>query len=219
MACSSRPSAGPPSWCSTGPPTRGSDGSWSRPYWAANLTHVPAAWGVEGWPQNESPQGLLFFNSQIQQGYKAWLKKLLATRNPHTGIPLAHDPAVAIIQLQNEDSMLFWTMQNVKGRQLELPGEQFGKWLARKYGSLAAAGRAWRGDAMGEDDLARGKVGIHIVWEWTQERQGGRKARLDDQLQFFAETMYRFNQDMALYLREDLGCRQLVNAGNWSSRT
>ena len=109
------------------------------PYWAANLKHVPAAWGIEGWPENESPQGLLFFNPRLQEAYKAWLKTLLTTRNPHTGIPLAHDPAVAIIQLQNEDSMLFWTMQNVKGRQLELLGEQFGKWLAGKYGSLAAA--------------------------------------------------------------------------------
>jgi hypothetical protein len=187
------------------------------PYWAANLKHVPAAWGIEGWPENESPQGLLFFNPRLQEGYKAWLKKLLTSRNPHTGIPLAHDPALAIIQLQNEDSMLFWTMQNVKGRQLELLGEQFGKWLARKYGSLAAAQRAWRGDAKAEDDLAHGKVGIYIVWEWTQEREGGRKTRLDDQLQFFAETMYRFNQEMARYLREDLGCRQLINAGNWKT--
>ncbi len=70
---------------------------------------------------------------------------------------------------------------------------------------------------MPEDDLARGIVGIHIVWEWTQERSGGRKRRLDDQLQFFAETMYRFNQEMARYLREELGCKQLINAGNWKT--
>ena len=113
--------------------------------------------------------------------------------------------------------MLFWTMQNVKGRQLQLLGEQFGKWLAQKYGSIDRALQAWDGDAMPEDDLSRGMVGIHIVWEWTQPREGGRKRRLDDQLQFFAETMYRFNQEMARYLREDLGCKQLINAGNWKT--
>jgi hypothetical protein len=187
------------------------------PYWAASQKHVPAAWGIEGWPENQDPQGLLFFNPRLQEGYKSWLKALLAPPNPHTGIPLAKDPALAIIQLQNEDSMLFWTMQAVKGRQLRLLGEQFAAWAARKYGSVERALQAWQGDGMPEDDPSRGVLGIHIVWEWTQDREGGRKLRLDDQLQFFAETMYRFNREIARYLREDLGCKQLINAGNWKT--
>ena len=58
-------------------------------------------------------------------------------------------------------------------------------------------------------------MGLLLVWEWTQPREGGRKRRLDDQLQFYAETMYRFNREIERYLREELGCKQLVNAGNW----
>ncbi len=187
------------------------------PYWAASLKHVPASWGIEGWPENHDAQGLLFFNPKLQEGYRAWLKALLAPVNPYTGIPLARDPALAIIQLQNEDSMLFWSMQNVKGRQLELLGEQFGRWLKKKYGALDRAVRAWDADAMPEDDLARGRLGIAIVWEWTQERGGGHKKRLDDQLQFFAETMHDFNRETARYLRDELGCKQLINAGNWKT--
>ncbi|WP_337177525.1 hypothetical protein [Paludisphaera sp.] len=185
------------------------------PFWASALKHVPAAWGIEGWPEDLSPQGLLFFNPKLQEGYRAWLKALLVPPNPYTGIPLAKDPAVAIIQLQNEDSMLFWTMQAVKGRQLEYLGERFGEWLATKYGSLDRAKAAWGGESMREDDFARGRVGLHINWEWTQPRTGGRKKRLDDQLQFYAETMHRFNAETARYLREELGCEQLINAGNW----
>ena len=44
---------------------------------------------------------------------------------------------------------------------------------------------------------------------------GGSQARLDDQLQFYAEKMYDFNREIERYLHEDLGCKQLVNAGNW----
>ncbi|WP_165074192.1 hypothetical protein [Paludisphaera rhizosphaerae] len=187
------------------------------PYWASALKHIPTSWGIEGWPENQGAEGLLFFNPRFQEGYRAWLKALLTPPNPYTGIPLAKDPALAIIQLQNEDSMLFWTMQSVKGRQLQVLGEQFGQWLAKKYGSIAAASKAWGGDSMKEDDFARGVVGIHIVWEWTQPRQGGKKKRLDDQLQFFAETMHKFNEETAKYLREELGCNQLVNAGNWKT--
>ena len=185
------------------------------PYWSANIKHVPSQWGLEGWPENEGPLGLLFFNPTLQAGYKAWLKALLARPNPHTGIPLATDPALAIIQLQNEDSLLFWTAQNIKGKQAELLGRQFGDWLKSKYGSLPAAFKAWRNDKVAEDRPDQGIVGLLLVWEWTQARTGGRKRRLDDQLQFYAETMHRFNREIERYLREELGCRQLVNAGNW----
>ncbi|MGC8638269.1 MAG: hypothetical protein ACP5XB_00145 [Isosphaeraceae bacterium] len=187
------------------------------PYWAASLKHVPPSWGIEGWPEDHDAQGLLFFNPRLQEGYKAWLKQLLTPVNPYTGIPLARDPALAIIQLQNEDSMLFWTMQNVKGTQLQFLGKLFGKWLTKKYGSIDRALQAWDGDRMPEDDPAQGMLGIHIIWEWTQPSRGGRRRRLDDQLEFYAETMCRFNQEMARYLREELGCKQLVNAGNWKT--
>ena len=59
---------------------------------------------------------------------------------------------------------------------------------------------------------ARGVLGIQIVWQFTQSRSGGKKKRLDDQLQFFAETMYRFNKEIVRYLHEELGCKQLINS-------
>ena len=187
------------------------------PYWSDELKRVPASWGIEGWPQDQSPVGLLFFNPRLQEGYKAWLKAWLTPPNPHTGIPLAKDPALAIIQIQNEDSLLFWTEQSIKGKQLELLGKQFGDWTKAKYGTLQAALNHWDGGGLPEDDPAHGVLGIHIVWQFTQPRSGGFKKRLDDQLQFFAETMYRFNAEIARYLREDLGCKQLINAGNWKT--
>ena len=185
------------------------------PYWSANVKQVPAQWGLEGWPENEAPFGLLFFNPKLQEGYRAWLKALLSRPNPYTGIPLSKDPALAIIQLQNEDSLLFWTAQNIKGKQAELLGQQFGEWLKGKYGSLAAAFAAWGNDKVQEDRPGEGVVGLLLVWEWTQAREGGRKRRLDDQLEFYARTMHRFNGECERYLREELGCKQLINAGNW----
>jgi hypothetical protein len=187
------------------------------PYWSGNLKQVPSAWGIDGWPENQAPVGLLFFNPKLQEGYKAWLKALLTRPNPYTKIPLAHDPALAIIQLQNEDSLLFWTAQGIKGKQAELLGRQFGDWLRAKYGSLAAAFKAWGNDRVQEDRPDEGIVGLALVWEWTQAREGGRKRRLDDQLQFYAEKMYGFNREIERYLRAELGCKQLVNAGNWKT--
>ena len=34
-------------------------------------------------------------------------------------------------------------------------------------------------------------------------------------MQFFTETMRAFNKMIGDYLKQELGCKQLVNAGNW----
>ena len=101
-----------------------------------------------------------------------------------------------MIHLQNEDSLLFWTEQDIKGKQLELLGQQFGDWRKAKYGSIAAAVSLGRRHGPGRC-RSRGILGMLIVWQFTQQRDGGLKKRLDDQLQFFAETMYGFNAEIA----------------------
>jgi len=59
---------------------------------------------------------------------------------------------------------------------------------------------------------------LYLVWELTQHRgTEGRQQRCADQMQFFSETMYNFNRMIGEYLRNELGCKQLVNAGNWKT--
>lgn len=191
------------------------------PYWSVAVKLQPS-WNVPG-GANQSAAALLFWDPTLQKGYKEWWKALLLPRNPYDGLPLWRDPAVAILQLQNEDSMLFWTIQGVKGPQLQELETLYGQWLTRKYGSLGAANRAWGGETppdgsfqagMG-DDFAQGRAGIYIVWYLTQPASGYTQKRLSDQLQFFVETMKSFNTRMIHYLRTSLGCKQLINPGNW----
>jgi hypothetical protein len=183
------------------------------PYWATSRD--VSRWGIEGYTGNTALWGLLFFDAKLQEGYRAWVTALYRPRNPYTGIPLARDPAVGIIQVQNEDSILFWTMQGIKPAQVGRLGQKFGQWLVKKYGSLAKAKTAWSGAGHDRDDFARGKVGIFIVWHMTQPRQGGLARRLDDQLQFLAEMQRRFYADMGDFYRKTLGCKQPLNASNW----
>ena len=189
------------------------------PYWAVSA-HAKKGWGVAE-SGNGNLTGLLFFDSALQRGYKAWLKRIYADVNPYTGIPLAKDPSVAVIQLQNEDSMLFWTMQSVKGEAQDNLRKLFGTWVLKKYGSFEKALTAWKGYKADDDDFANGKPGLFITWELTEQARNtkghgdGREARLADQTEFTARTMADFNREMTLYLRQDLGCKQLVNAGNW----
>ena len=45
-----------------------------------------------GWPENEAPFGLLFFNPKLQEGYKAWLKALLDAAQPLHGHSAGEGP-------------------------------------------------------------------------------------------------------------------------------
>lgn len=184
------------------------------PYWAVSVDVQPN-WGLKD-PGGKNLTGLLFFDKQLQEAYKAWVRSLMSRPNPHTGIPLAEDPAVAIFQIQNEDSLLFWTESAIQGEQRVALGKLFGTWLVDKYGSLENAGRTWGGrtDVKGDDPRA-GIVMPREIYHLTQEQRGPMAKRLNDQLAFYTETMRDFNLEIARFLREEIGYRGLINAGNW----
>lgn len=180
------------------------------PYWATARAHP--SWGIEGYPSGAC-WGLLYWDETLQKGYKAWVKELLTRKSPYTGIPLGKDPAVAIFQIQNEDSLLFWTTGGLKGDVLKRLQKRYGAWLAKKYGSLAKAKEGWGGTKLdGDTDDAAGFLGM---WEFHPGNQGGKRQRLADQMHFYADTMYQFNKMIGDYVRTELGCPVLVNAGNW----
>ena len=183
------------------------------PYWA-NGKKV-TGWGIAGYTGQTDLWGLLFFSEKLQAGYKAWVKALYAPTNPYTGIALAKDPAVAIIQVQNEDGMFFWTMQGMKPEQQAVLGRKFAAWLTAHYGTLEAARAAWAGAGEPADDWARGQVVILPTWNLTQEETGPKAKRVADQVHFFADTQRGFYAGIADYYKKTLGCGQLVNASNW----
>ncbi|MBT3201708.1 MAG: hypothetical protein HN350_17540 [Phycisphaerales bacterium] len=184
------------------------------PFWA----HVtaPPSWGIDGYA-NAQPWGLLFFNEKLQTGYKAWVKELYTRKSPYTGVALKDEPAVAIIQIKNEDSLLFWTMQGIRGPQKKLLGAKFAQWLIKKYGSLDKAKLAWKGAGHKDDNFAERVVGIYIIWEMTRPQKGGKALRINDETQFLSETMHSFYKEIADYHRKTLGCRQIINPMNWTS--
>jgi hypothetical protein len=189
------------------------------PYWAGASRAKPAMGYLDD--GGHGNWGLLFFDLKLQAAYKTWWKQILSETNPYTGIPLGSDPALAILQLQNEDSLLFWTSQNIKGAAKKELRRQFAEYLKGKYGSPEKALEQWGGarvprDQDGPDDFANNEAALYIVWEMTQRRgNDGQQERLSDQLQFFTETMRNFNRSMSEYIRDKLKCKALINAGNW----
>lgn len=185
------------------------------PYWAGPMK-FSAAWGIPG-DAAQPAWGLLFFDPMLQAAYKAWLRQLLEPKNPYTGVPLAQDPSVALIQIQNEDSLLFWTVDGIKGAQRAALEMRFGAFLRREHGSLQKAVARWDGDRIDTDILRAGRAPLLPTWELTQPPGTRRATRIADQTEFLTRTMYDFNQMIVRFLRDELGVKQLVNAGNWKT--
>lgn len=175
-----------------------------------------------GYAGGKHPFALLYFNPAFESLYRTWWRGLLTAPNPH-GPPLKDEPAVAFVEMVNEDSTLFWTFNpdagqggNIPDAQRALLEKQFGDWLLAKYPGLTLAqirSRQWAGLGVSHDQFAAGRVGFRPLWNLFNER----RPRDRDTAEFLTELMTRFHRRTYAYFREELGFRGLVTCSNWKT--
>ncbi|NJO01077.1 MAG: hypothetical protein HC880_04695, partial [Bacteroidia bacterium] len=144
------------------------------PFWAGSVENMPAAWGLGDYQGDVQPWGLMYFDAKFKEAYKKWVEYLYTETNPYTGLALKDDPAVALIQIKNEDGVFFWTIQDVRPSLKAEMERQFYEWLIDKYQTIEAAYTAWAGETLSEDQPAQQRMGLYIIWEATQERTGAK---------------------------------------------
>ena len=90
--------------------------------------------------------GSIFLSPELQDLQIAQIVSILKHKNRYTGLTYAKDPAVAVVELFNEDSALFY---GTLGRLQKIPtlrkmaAARFCDWLKAKYGSKDACLTAW----------------------------------------------------------------------------
>jgi hypothetical protein len=169
------------------------------------------------------PFALIYFHEGLQTVYRAWWNALLAQPNPRTGRALKDEPAVAMIELVNEDSLFFWTFNPDRGKDSHLPAPQrelletrFGEWLQKRYPGKSLEEirtKNWNGISTPQDDLSAGRVGFRPLWNIVRERT----ARDQDTVRFLADLQLRFYRESMDYVKSTLGYRGLVCASNWQT--
>lgn len=179
------------------------------PLWMNPKSDYPTLKGYDG---KKHPFAALFFDPAFQAQYRQWWSALLTTTNPATGKTLVDEPAVAGLELQNEDSFFFWTFseQNVPAPELHLLQKNFGDWLTKKYGSLSAALEHWKGLKVSSDDFAEGRAGFRPLWNLFSEKT----LRDQDTAAFLLEIQTKFYADTYAFLRH-LGFQGVITACNW----
>ncbi len=113
----------------------------------------------DGFPEtiNQTPgfqKRLDYFQRRIVDLQKDYARQLLTAKNPYTGYSLADDPAVAVIEINNENSLLGMRTRDIADGLESLPEPFKGEltalwnaWLAERYPSDEALAKAWSKNA------------------------------------------------------------------------
>ncbi|MBV8781219.1 MAG: hypothetical protein JO353_07460, partial [Phycisphaerae bacterium] len=181
-------------------------------FWMHPQPNTPWLSGYDG---KKPAPAAIFFNPDFQQHYLDWWKALLLTPDPSNGGKrLVDDPAVASVEMINEDSLLFWTFdkKNVPPAEWEKIESQFTQWAVHRYGSIDAAMKAWNGVGDQDDAPALGRLGIRPLWQITKEKT----PRDQDTVRFLAETERSFYSKTIAALHE-MGFKGTITASNWTT--
>jgi len=148
------------------------------------------------------PHSALFYSPELQDLHARQTVNLLRHRNPYTGLSYAEDPAVAVIEIINEQSVLFYTSMGPLQASPTLRkhvAERFSGWLEDKYGSHEKLAEAWSEKAfdsfnsdgfepVGERLDKRNILPLGNPWYWDPAQLDGsqsfRRRRLLDTLEF-----------------------------------
>jgi hypothetical protein len=154
--------------------------------------HVSRSLGkAEGFvAQQERPKydkGLGNFEPRMIELQKKYARDLLTHVNPYTKTPYAEEPAVAFVEISNEDALFaIWS-----GNQLDNLPEPYATtfrklwnaWLRKKYGSTEKLRRAWNvsQQPLGGELLRNGDFSQPLEGAWRLQTDRETKAELSVQ--------------------------------------
>ncbi len=119
-------------------------------------------------------QVLGFFVDEVRELHKEYARQLLLHRNPFTNMTYAEDPAVAFVEIVNEQGLIHSWLDGVIDRLPEVfkvkLREKWNEWLRAKYGSTEGLIEAWGGDTrLGDEVLANPRFEKDLTG-WVVER-------------------------------------------------
>jgi len=182
--------------------------------------------------QLKSPAGGAYLSDELRDLQIEQMRKLLAHRNPYTGLTYAEDPAVVVIELLNEQSLLFHTTTRTLQQVPTLrkrAAARFTDWLIERYGSSQAVLERWGDRALnafkgegieGESFEEKSIVPYGNPWFFDPEQLAGSQqhveARLFDTMLFYYTLQNEFYDAYSEALRE-AGFEGEIVASNWQA--
>ena len=162
-------------------------------------------------------KGLTHFDERLIELQKEYARQLLTHRNPYTGEEYRNEPAVAIVEMVNENSLVeSWFSGRLLGKGTR---KNPGTWTdipASYERELTARYQVWLRERLSAEDLSRlrGEAGVgegDDVPRLTPARlAAASELRFHTEAAFYIDLEDRFFQKMRAFLRDELGVRSLL---------
>lgn len=186
--------------------------------------------------------GLITISAPLLEIRHRVLIDILTHKNPYTGLRYVDDPALAIVEMQNEDSVFFWNPLGAlhEGKKwphhTKLLKRAWWKWVKDRYGTDEAVRKAWgrfdetlaarmepglpAPDGSKDAPAPSGELKIHSPWEIGRggaDLKGalaGQPRRAGDYTRFLAEMQRAFFAQWEKRVR-DTGFRGVTMTTAW----
>jgi hypothetical protein len=144
-----------------------------------------------GLPKTNGQYDKIFgiFTPELIHAQKDYARKMLSHVNRYRSVRYADDPAVAIVEITNEDSFFMWsgdeTLRTMPAYYANILQNKFDAWLVNLYGSNEKLRQTWAQGAqpLGENLLSNGDLQMasladSIPKDWHIEQHEGCQASL-----------------------------------------
>lgn len=174
----------------------------------------------------KSTSGLATIEPALQDAEWEWARRLLDHTNPYTGMRYADDPALAVIETRNEDS-IFWhaplndlAAGDVYPKHTARLQQKWMEWVAGHYADDQALAQAWGDGMRNGDSVSNPAMKIYAAWEMAADGPNGApqkgRRRMGDFIRFLAETQRAGYERRQQRLR-DLGFDGVTVSTAWKA--
>jgi len=154
------------------------------------------------------------FTPALIAAQKKYARDLLHHRNEYRKVRYGDDPAVAFVEITNEDSLFMWQaeqrLRSLSPYYAAILQNQYNAWLKRRYATAEKLRLAW---TEGEGPSKREGLGKTENPDKSTVLLFGLSETLPralDRQRFLAETEKDYFDEMRRFVRVDLGCGAMV---------
>ena len=158
-----------------------------------------------------------YFDEQILTLHKEYARQLLTHRNPYTGNEYRHEPAVAIVELVNENSIVeAWFSDRLLGNNTQKNPGTWTDITAAYAEDLTKQYNDWLRDTLSPEDLSQLRRSAGVAdgdpvprLNKAQFKDAPAK-RFHTEAAFYMHLEHVYFKDMYDYLKKNLGVRSLI---------